>query len=336
MKSSQLIKVLRTFSEKEQKDFRKWVNSPFHNQRTDVIDLYQYLSKNDRWHNDQLIKKTAVFKKIFPNTPYDDDKMRQTMHFLLKSVEDFLSYEELTKDKVRAEIALARNYRRRGLSKAFEKNIRKVEKNQLGRTIRNGDYYQSNFQIQKELYSYLTANKRIPQINWQEINDTLDISYLANKLYNSCLMIIQKRLSEADFEAGILPAILDHLHQSRLLKIPAIAIYYYMYMSHTNPDEEQYFFALRTSIIQNKDLFSQTESREMLIMAINFCINKMNRGETVFNKEALNLYKYGVENHLILENNQISRWTFQNIVGTASNLGEFRGRLSLYKIIAST
>ena len=324
MVDSQLVRILKTFSGLEQKLLKKWVLSPYHNQREDVVLLLEHIIKLLKNDKIESISKEKAFKKVFPNQSYDDAKIRQTMHFLLKSVEEFLSYEELTKDEVKTEIALARNYRRRGLKKPFEKTLKKAEKIQSSNKIKDGNYYQNSYQLQKELYTYLTAQKRTPQINWQEINHKLDISYLANKLYNSCLMAVQKRLSKADYTSGFLPTIMTYLDNSDLLEVPAISIYYHMYKSYTSTqDEEQYFYKLREAIIESRELFTHSENREMLLMAINFCINKMNQGKTVFNNIALELYKYGVTYGLLLDNQKISRWTFQNIVATASTLKEF-------------
>ena len=90
MENSQLIAVLKTFSAKEIRDFKRWLASPFHNQRKDVIQLFNYLIKNDHLNDKKYLAKEKIFKKIFPKEPYDDAKMRQTMHFLLKQVEDYI------------------------------------------------------------------------------------------------------------------------------------------------------------------------------------------------------------------------------------------------------
>ena len=42
MIKSQLVELLRSFDKKEIRDCRKWLNSPYHNQRQDVIDLFEY------------------------------------------------------------------------------------------------------------------------------------------------------------------------------------------------------------------------------------------------------------------------------------------------------
>jgi hypothetical protein len=45
MQKSNLINIFKTFSKKELRDFKKWLQSPLHNQREDVLKLFNYLSE---------------------------------------------------------------------------------------------------------------------------------------------------------------------------------------------------------------------------------------------------------------------------------------------------
>ena len=56
MENSQLIFILKTFDKKEIREIRKWIQSPAHNQREDVTDLYEYLTDGERLFNDSQLK----------------------------------------------------------------------------------------------------------------------------------------------------------------------------------------------------------------------------------------------------------------------------------------
>ena len=86
MKKSRLVSILQTFNKKEIRDFRKWLHSPAHNQRQDVIDLYEYLMRGNRLEKDKYLAKDRAFAALFPNRKYNDSEMRQVMHFLFKAV----------------------------------------------------------------------------------------------------------------------------------------------------------------------------------------------------------------------------------------------------------
>ena len=62
MKNSHLIFILRTFSKKEVRDFRKWNQSPSHNQRDDVIALFEYLVAGSHLAEEKYLKKERLMQ----------------------------------------------------------------------------------------------------------------------------------------------------------------------------------------------------------------------------------------------------------------------------------
>lgn len=123
MKKSHLIQALRSFSKKEIRDFRKWVQSPMHNQREDVVKLLEYLTTNDCLENDEKLDKELIFKYLFPKEKYDDAKIRQTMYFFSECIDAFLIYQKFLEDEGRQQGFLSVAYRQKGLDKAFNKTI---------------------------------------------------------------------------------------------------------------------------------------------------------------------------------------------------------------------
>ena len=325
MKDSHLVAILKTISDKETRELRKWLNSPFHNHRQDVIDLFEYLMRNNHLEKVPALKKEKIFLKIFKKGPFDDAKIRQTMHFLLKCVEEYLSYKELTKDKTHKEILLARNYRSRNLGRIFEKELGKINKLQSRPDYMNSEFYRNDYLIQHELYLYKSLKKRSIQNNLQEVSDALDKSYIADKLKLFCLMLDYKRVYKAEYKEGLIHEILSHIEADNLLEVPAIAVYFYVYksLSYTKNTHSPYFTDLRNAINKYGYLFPKGEIRDILLMTINYCIVRLNKGQSTFGKEALELYKYGLTNDLLIESNQISRYTFVNITRAAAANKEF-------------
>jgi len=109
MKKSRLINIFKTLTKKEIRDLRKWLHSPAHNQREDTVLLFEYLVAEDNLYEENLLDKSTVFQHLMPDEKkFDDAKIRQVMYFLLKSTEEFLTYQEFLKDKTGQEILLAR------------------------------------------------------------------------------------------------------------------------------------------------------------------------------------------------------------------------------------
>ena len=117
MKKTRLVEVLRSFDKKELRELKKWLNSPIHNQREDVRQLFAYLIDGKRLHKDHLIEKEKIFSVLFPEETFDDAKMRQVAYFFMKALESYLIYASAVKDEVETKIRLARIYRERQLKR---------------------------------------------------------------------------------------------------------------------------------------------------------------------------------------------------------------------------
>lgn len=71
------------------------------------------------------------------------------------------------------------------------------------------------------------------------------------------------------------------------------------------------------------DSLPEEELRSLHFLAINFCIQRFNRGEEHYLGEVFGLYQNGLQQGILLINDQLSRFAFANIAGIAIRLGEF-------------
>ena len=65
MKNSRLVHILKTFSKKEVREFSKWLDSPAHNQRDDVVLLFNFLTNRNRLQKDKFSQKELQKNSIY-------------------------------------------------------------------------------------------------------------------------------------------------------------------------------------------------------------------------------------------------------------------------------
>lgn len=324
MNKSQLISILRTFNKKEWRDLGKWLQSPAHNQREDVILLHDYLSSNDRINSPDKLKKEGVYPHIFPKEVYNDAKIRQTIHFFTKALDEFLIFSEIQQDEIYSKTILTRVFRKRKIHKAFERTISSVRRLQEKSTFQNSHYLKNEYLINQEQYQYTVVNKsRTKPMNLQEVSDSLDITYFADKLRQSCHMLAHQTVYKMDYDVSIIDDILNHVENKGFIDIPAIAIYYYGYKAITNKENESYFYSLKEQIYNHGSFFSDFELQEIYLMAINYCINKSNSGNKIFTEELFELFDKGFKSNILIGNNTISAYTFKNAIGTGLKLRKY-------------
>lgn len=323
MQKSLIVEILRTSTKKEFRDMHKWLLSPAHNQRKDVIKLFEYLLEDNHLYNDSFLKKEAVYKWIFPKTPFDDAKMRQTIYFTTKCIEEFLIYQQLRADEVSARNALGRVYRKRKLSKPFQKNLKETQKTQGKQAYRSVQFLRNEYFIEQERYYYLSGVKRL-ELNLQEVSDAMDTTYIADKLRQSCLMLAHQAVyKKQGYDIGLLPDVLKIVKTKDFLNVPAIAIYYYSYMAQTDKEDESHFLNLKDELTNHSQFFPISESRDIYLLAINYCIGRINAGVPRYLREAFELFRKGLELKILLDEGALSRYTFINVVTIGTNLKEF-------------
>jgi len=186
MQKSRLIELFKTLDKTEVKKLRKWVRSPFFNQREDVVSLFDYLDKNRPLEKNEHLDRHYIFSKIFPNATYDEKKIGYAQSFLMTEIKEFLAYQEFTENEIRPQINLTRNLRKRGLNRHFESEWKMASELLEKQATRNSDYHFYNFQLQNEQYEFTNQQSRKQPKGLQEASNELTNFFIAQKLKQGC------------------------------------------------------------------------------------------------------------------------------------------------------
>ncbi len=324
MQKSTLIEIVRSLDRKEVREVSKWLQSPAHNQRQDVIIMFDYLCKKLP-KSDESLQKERVWAAVFPGKPMDDAYLRQVMYFLLKAIEAYMAYTEFMSDDVQVQIALMRIYRKRKLEKAYKQAHRLGAENLANQPLRNAYYLLSRFFLEQEEYEHrMTITQNAP-VNLQEMATALEKWFIEARLRISRDMLAHRHMyQKITYEHGLLQQTLEYAQTEQMMQEPAVAVYYYTYMALTNPSEESYFDELEEKIHNDAHYFDHSEVRTLYLAALNYCVPKINhQGRMDFARRAFDLYRKGLENGILLENQLVSRYTFGNAVGAALKIREF-------------
>ncbi len=324
MQNSRLIALLNTLNNKEIKEIKNFLASPFFNKREEVARLFDYLTENITLHQHIPSKESAFRFLAGKQASYDDQQTRLWMSFLLKAVEKYLVHSALFEDEVKTKTKLSEIYRVRKLPKHLEKNLRELEVLQTKQTFQNAEFYTDDFQIQLEQYRFTSANRRMSELNLQKMSDNLDIAYLSQKLRQSCLAISHQTVYKTEYQFGLLDEIINYIEEQKLFDIPAVGVYYYVFKTLSQPDEGKYFKAFRATIAAHGKKFPKEELGDLYILSINFCIRRYNEGDRKFLKDEFELYREGLKQDLFLANNRLSRFTYRNVVTVGLVLEEFQ------------
>jgi hypothetical protein len=150
--------------------------------------------------------------------------------------------------------------------------------------------------------------------------DELSTYFAAEILRHACASRMHETLTRRSYNFSMLPAVLDAVEAGVFSDSPAVQLFFHTY--RTLEGSEAHFATLRGLMDEQWGNFDANEMRGIYLLAINFCIKKMNAGASQYIREAFDLYRTALERGLLNENGYLTSPTFKNIIRVATALGE--------------
>ncbi|MBX7225209.1 MAG: hypothetical protein K1X55_04215 [Chitinophagales bacterium] len=312
MYRSKLIQLYKTLSKAELRLFKKWVHSPFSNQHKDVEKLYDFLmSRSDI--TPVTTNRERAYNYMFPNEAVDDAKLRHIMSYSLDVLEEFVAYQAFHKNRTQFNLYLAKEYRDRKLSYFANDALESFKKELENHPLRDSDYLFQEFQYELEYLEQLGYQNRDMEFNYNELSFSLHAFFMAEILKHSCTIIAHEAVSNKHYEIPLIDEILKEVASGKFKNHVAVMVYFYIYKCLKNPAELAPFDSLNEIMNRDEKLFTPREWKDVYIAAINYCIKRANSIDGDYAR-LYNLYKTALAKGFLFENNEISRFTYKNIV----------------------
>lgn len=324
MNNSRLVYVLQALSKSELKTLKKFVASPLYNQREDVVLLLDYLSKHLSPDKRKAREKQVVFAKVFPKQAYNEDKISYAMSYLFKLLKQFLAWQNWQNSTVHQQFHLVQSLRKKSLDKQFlsEWNVAIQQLNK--QPFKSHEFHYQHFQLKLEKYTFNAGKTRKDQEEFQQYADELTQYFIIQQLRQSCFSFSHRTIANKTEQQNLQEPVLQLVEQNNYSHSPAIQVYYYCYkMLSSTDDTLPFFHTLKQLLKKHHHLFPLAELKDIYLLKINFCIKKINTGQSDFFKKIFEIYKDGLDLGIFLENGHLSRFTYKNITSTALHLNEF-------------
>ena len=321
MNNTLLFELVSALTLRERQEAEKWLRSPVHNEREDILRLFVFLQEQ-LFYLQLLPDREQVFRHLYPDKAFDDQPLRLVCSYLLQCLEEWLSWRQWQHQNKGKGIHLLEDYRTRGLDKHFVRQERKQRALLNKQPIRNHQFHFSSYQLEQELYLYQSRQGRGQALNFQAQEKALQLAFMSYKLRLACLSTAHQRVSGANYAVALLPEILALSQQEPYCHEPAVAIYYHVYQMYQEADSAAAFRQFEQLLLAHVSSFPTHEARDLVLLGINFCIRQINKKGNAYFKEALDLYRQGLANDLLLEDGYLSAFTYSNIVMIAIKSGE--------------
>lgn len=311
MENTRLLKLLRTFSDAELRALKKFVRSPYFNQRREVVDLLDFLEKPLK-NKRPAPEKEQAFTAVFGKEQFDDHRIRMAMSFLFQQANLFLAVQDFQNDDAGVRLRQAALLRQRKLPDQAAQARVDTATALLGQPLRNADFQEQLYQFMLEKYRAEVEFNPTGPLPLQELSQQLDRAFLSRKLWQSCFMLSHQAVYNVQYDFGLLDGLLDGLETAAVLQDPSVTVYYCCYRALTEPSDPAWFQRFKKALLQNSKLFQPEEMRDLYLLAINFCIRRYNAGNPDYLSEQFDLYRDGLAKRYFLSEGALSRYTYLN------------------------
>ena len=327
--SNKLISLLKTFSKHDLNSFKKFVNSPFHNENQELIELFsildQYFRLTEKEQKKQPLEKEKVWAKIFGNKFYQDVRMRRLCSDLIKLIYSFLSISVYQNDSLPEQLNLLKALRRLSLKKHFESSLNQVTQNLEKSGLRNADYHLSSYNINYNLFNFpRDIHSKINLFsNLEKADYHLDCYYITKKLENYCDYIGYKEGISFDAKISLPSNFLKYVENSIFIKEPSLKAYFFVTKMLIEPEETDHFIKLKNHLESHSSYFTLQELDIFYTHLKNYCIVKINIGKTEYFTRLFEIFQTLIKEKVVLKDGIISPQSYKNIITVGLQVKEY-------------
>lgn len=314
---NKLFSLLKSFTKSEIKRLRAFIDSGIGGPSGKSLELLEAIAPFYPQFKDQKLNKMSVHEKLFPGVKYHEQSTRYALSDLYRQSIRFLGHWEVSGNDAEILPWARKSLATRGADKPYDS---------LGDPLKNETVHGKELESFREAYThlnqYLSRRNRTDPEALLATAKHLDIFYMATKLKMLCELINSQNVRSGAYEFFLGNEIEAKVSQGAFIDTPAILIYYHILQTLTDPAEISHFENLQTQLVRHSKKFDQDELRDMYKYLMNYCIKKINQGDSTFLNRLFETYQTVLENKAIYNGRYLSQWDFKNIVVVGIRAGE--------------
>lgn len=324
MRQTKLIETLRVLSPRERTRWRQYVHADFFNKHSVLRNLCDYILSKSPAFQDEALQKRRVFTHLFGvEQSYNELKINNLISDLYELLLGYLAYIRQETEPL--------EMRYQGLMALVERNLDKQAAAELDkfrlqlerRGDRTADWhrYEMQFWEAGELLHH-RQSRRTPGEHLRRQAEAIHHAHLFEKLRLGVALLSRNTLAVVNSE--------DNLHWVSDLNewkntdsLPPAAHVYFAALDLLQRPSPDTFTALSSELAAHYTHFKKEELSALYQCALNYCIRRINDGQTGAYTDALVLYRTLLDRGLLLHSGRLSQWTFKNIATAGLRSGAF-------------
>lgn len=323
MATPKLIQYLSTFSAQEVAAMQDFAGGDYFCPRKELRRLLHYLL--EQWPDFPVpaCGKARMYQVAYPDNAYDDKLLRYLLSDACRLVELFWGVARYQQDLQQRQLDLLKEFSMRDLHKMYESKCREAARQKTSRAFIEPEAYKSDYDwaAAEEDY-FLRRRQRNFNFQIETASRALDRFYFFQQLAYACGMIERQNILEGVYVLPFTEHWLKHLEEKDFFNDAQISLYYSILLMQRHEDE-RYFNLLLDKIDAYAGQISAPVKRSAYLAAINFCARNIRRGLSTYVSSALDIYIKGLKDKALLENGELSPWTFNNVIKLALRMKRY-------------
>ncbi|MEO1628159.1 MAG: hypothetical protein AAFV25_23620, partial [Bacteroidota bacterium] len=289
-----------------------------------IVRLFEYLRKYHPSLDHPQMDKELVFKKLFPKEAFDVQRLRLLMHRLARLVESFLVTRHLQTDSFHREKILAKELGRRNLYDLFQKKTLDLLDQLEEENFRDQHYYKQRIELYWDLYGHPHTNKQVFEMDTLYLAmDNLDAYFSLSKVQFAASIRERMNTLAEDNSIRFYEEVLEVGHQSFESRNQLFELFVSLNQLQGPQKQHELYEQLSKAFLLSFDRIRPQTQRDILLILLNFCLRKFNRGHSAYARQCFEHYKFGLEKGLLKGEYDLTETTFSNIVKLGATFGEF-------------
>ena len=245
MIKSNLVSLFKQLSKADRRALRKYVRSPWANQREDVVLLFDYLNEHIDGSPKNL-ERNMVFEAVFPlEKTFSMPALRYAQSFLMQVIKDFLVLNSLKEDSLLYETTLLSVLKNKGSSIFMEPQLKKTEEVFLGQELRSEAQFSILRDIKNNTLQQSIKNRQNAPHLMTEVIEAQTLQFICGTLKMALAKLSYEAHIKQQFDLPFLEKALELAQTSPWSNEPSIAIHYQLYQCLLHPSETESFYQLK-------------------------------------------------------------------------------------------
>ncbi|MBS1596516.1 MAG: hypothetical protein JST90_19550 [Bacteroidetes bacterium] len=323
MREPKLHQLLATMDAHELNRLSRYMASPYHCEDIRLRRFYAYLLPHYKAARPELPDRKKAWRAAHGAKAFSDIQYARLLSDMLKKAESFIAIETMRGEGADESYYMLQYYNKRGLTANFTDPYELALRRLQQYPYRDRDYYFHSFRLHAQHNTFLENKKlRTPEKNLKETIESLDMYYFISKLRYSAAVLHYRQFLGVDEELALLSDILRYLRGRP--PVPVVALYQHIILTLTEPADAAHYTQLKAVLFGQSKALQQDSQREGFAFALNYCIRRINAGDTTWQLELFTLYKEALKHGLMYDQGLLNPWDFKNIVTVALRVKEYK------------